>query len=159
MISQTIALIILLLLGITYLYSFSNVQNRFLKHLSQPKKNIAVMILYFSSLIAASVNMIYAAGLSSDAITYFLKSSTYLNILFFSIAFFAISWIFSLILFRLSFLIVGFITPENEDDELIKNNIELAILHAVILISLAIMLAPALVKIEAQFIPYPKMPY
>jgi hypothetical protein len=56
-------------------------------------------------------------------------------------------------------LIVGFITPENEDDELIKNNIELAILHAVILISLAIMLAPALVKIEAQFIPYPKMPY
>jgi|688.fasta_scaffold32874_10 hypothetical protein len=159
MISQTIALIILLLLGITYLYAFSNVQNRFLKHLSQPKKNIAVMILYFSSLIAASVNMVYAAGLSSDAISYFLKSSTYLNILFFSISFFAISWIFSLALFRLSFLIVGFITPENEDDELIKNNIELAILHAVILISLAIMLAPALVKIEAQFIPYPKMPY
>ena len=46
-----------------------------------------------------------------------------------------------------------------KNDELIKNNIELAILHAVILISIAIMLAPALVKIEAQFIPYPKLPF
>jgi hypothetical protein len=159
MISQTISLIILLLLGITYLYAFSKVQNRFLQHLSQPRKNIAVMILFFSSLVSAAVNMINAASLSSDAITYFQKSSSYLNIIFFSFSFFTISWIFSLALFRLSFLVVGLLTPENEDDELIKNNIELAILHAVILISIAIMLAPALVKIEAQFIPYPKLPF
>lgn len=159
MISQTISLIILLLLGITYLYAFSKVQNRFLQHLSQPRKNIAVMILFFSSLTAAAVNMIYAAGLSSDAITYFQKSSSFLNIIFFSISFFSISWVFSLALFRLSFLIVGFLTPESEDNELIKNNIELSILHAIILLSITIMLAPALVKIEAQFIPYPKIPF
>ena len=159
MISQTISLIILLLLGITYLYAFSKVQNRFLQHLSQPHKNIAVMILFFSSLTAAAINMIYAAGLSSDAITYFQKSSSFLNIISFSVSFFSISVVFSLALFRLSFLIVGFLTPENEDNELIKNNIEVAILHAVILLSITIMLAPALVKIEAQFIPYPKIPF
>jgi len=159
MISQTISLTILLLLGIIYLYAFSKVQNRFLQHLSQPRKNIAVMILFFSSLTAAAVNMIYAAGLSSDAITYFQKSNSFLNIIFFSISFFSISWVFSIALFRLSFLIVGFLTPESEDNELIKNNIELAILHAIILLSITIMLAPALVKIEAQFIPYPKIPF
>jgi hypothetical protein len=141
------------------MYSFSKIQNRFLKYLSQPQKNIAVMILFFSSLIAAAINMIYAASLSSDAINYFQKSSSFLNIVFFSFSFFIISWIFSLALFRLSFLIVGFLTVENEDDELIKNNIELAILHAVILISISIMIAPSIIKIEAQFIPYPKVPF
>ena len=43
--------------------------------------------------------------------------------------------------------------------ELLKNNIELAIIHAVILISLSFVIAPALVKIAAEFIPYPKMPF
>lgn len=66
---------------------------------------------------------------------------------------------FSFILFHLSFLLIGFITPENENDELSKNNLEIAILHVIILISLTFIIAPALVKIAAEFIPYPEMPF
>jgi hypothetical protein len=68
-------------------------------------------------------------------------------------------WVFSLLFFRFSFIIVGFLTPENEEDELIKNNIELAVVHAIILIALSFLIAPALIQIASEFIPYPKMPF
>jgi hypothetical protein len=50
------------------------------------------------------------------------------------------------------------LTAENEDDELMKNNTELAWTHAAIIIILTFVIAPALVNIAADFIPYPKIP-
>ena len=68
-------------------------------------------------------------------------------------------WIFSLVFFRLSFIVVGLLTPENEEDELMKNNIEIAAIHAIILIALSFVISPALIQIASEFIPYPKTPY
>jgi uncharacterized membrane protein YjfL (UPF0719 family) len=68
-------------------------------------------------------------------------------------------WIFSLVFFRFSFLITALLTKEKEEDELIKNNIELALIHAVILIALSYVIAPSLIQIASKFIPYPKLPF
>ena len=159
MIVQILDLLILLTIGIIYLFFFAKVQHRFFQHLSQPKKNNAVLIVFVASLISASINLVHIAELAADAIRFFLKGSNYGSAILFAVSFFAGMWIFSILLFRLSYLVVGFFTPEKENDELLKNNIELAIIHAVILISLSFVIAPALVKIAAEFIPYPKLPF
>lgn len=159
MTKEIINLLILLILGLLYLFFFAKVQHRFFQHLSQPKKNNAVLIVFVASLISASVNLVHIADLAADAVRFFLKAGNYGSSILFAVSFFAGMWIFSILLFRLSYLVVGFLTPEKEEDELLKNNIELAIIHAVILISLSFVIAPALVKIAAEFIPYPKMPF
>jgi hypothetical protein len=157
--TEIISLFLLLILGLVYLFFFAKVQHRYFQHLSQPKKNNAVLIVFIASLISASINLIHIADLAADAVRFFLKSDNYINALLFALAFFTGMWAFSNLLFRLSFLIVGLLTNEREDDELLKNNIELALIHAVILISLSFVIAPALVKIAAEFIPYPQIPF
>lgn len=157
--SEIINLLLLLVLGLIYLFFFAKMQHIFFQKLSQPKKNNAVLIVFIASLIAASINLTHISDLTSDAVRFFLKSEDYLKALLFSVSYFAGMWIFSLVFFRLSFIIIGFLTSEKEEDELLKNNIELAVIHAIILIALSFVIAPALVNIASEFIPYPKMPF
>jgi hypothetical protein len=157
--NEIINLLSLLSLGLLYLFFFAKIQHRFFQNLSQPKKNNAVMIVFVASLISASVNLVHIANLASDAVRFFLKAGSYGYSILFAFSFFAGMWVFSILLFRLSYLVVGLLTPEKENDELLKNNIELAIIHAVILISLSFVISPALVKIAAEFIPYPQIPF
>ena len=157
--SEIINLLVLLVLGLFYLFFFAKMQHVFFQKLSQPKKNNAVLIVFVASLISASINLTHIADLTSDAIRFFLKSEDYLTALLFSVSYFAGMWIFSLVFFRLSFIVVGLLTPENEEDELMKNNIEIAAIHAIILIALSFVISPALIQIASEFIPYPKTPY
>ncbi len=157
--NEIINLVSLLSLGLLYLFFFAKIQHRFFQHLSQPKKNNAVLIVFIASLISASVNLIHIADLTADTVRFFLKSGNFGSSILFAFSFFAGMWVFSILLFRLSYLVVGLLTPEKEEDELLKNNIELAIIHAVILISLSFVISPALVKIASEFIPYPKIPF
>ena len=156
---EIINLIILVVLGLFYIYFFAKIQNAFFQKLSQPKKNSAVLIVFISSLVAASINLVHISDITNDAIRFFLKGGKFMEAILYAVSFFAGMWIFSLLLFRFSYLFVGLLSPEKEDDELQKNNIELAIIHAVILISLTFVIAPPLVKIAAEFIPYPKLPF
>lgn len=157
--SEIINLLSLLVLGLLYLFFFAKIQHIFFKKFSQTNKNHAVLIVFVASLIAASINLIHISELTANANRFFLKSGDFVNAIVFSLSYFAGMWVFSLILFRLSFLVVGLLTPENEEDELMKNNIELALIHAIILIALSFVIAPALIQIASEFIPYPKMPF
>jgi hypothetical protein len=159
MLQELFSLFVLLILGLIYLFFFAKIQHVFFQKLSQPKKNHAVLVVFVASLIAASINLIHIAELTANANRFFLKTDDYFNALVYSLAYFAGMWVFSLLFFRFSFIIVGFLTPENEEDELIKNNIELAVVHAIILIALSFVIAPALIQIASEFIPYPKMPF
>jgi hypothetical protein len=159
MLHEFFILLSLLVLGLAYLFLFAKMQHLFFQKLSQPKKNHAVLIVFIASLIAASINLIHISELTANAIRFFLKSDDYLTALLFSVSYFAGMWIFSLVFFRLSFIVVGLLTPENEEDELMKNNIEIAAIHAIILIALSFVISPALIQIASEFIPYPKMPF
>lgn len=146
-------------LSIFYLFFFAKVQNVFFQKFTNPKKNVAVMILFISSLISASINLVYISHLSTNAGVFFLKNDNYLNAILYPAGYFFSMWLISFLIFRFSFLIVGMLSKENEEDELTKNNIELAIIHAVILISLTAIIAPSLVSIASHFIPYPELPF
>jgi hypothetical protein len=158
MIHNTLNLLSVLILGIIYIYTFSKVQNIFFSKISTPK-NQATIIIYISSIAAACINLIHISDAASDAMLFFLNSNNILKGILYSSSFFVSTWIFSFVFFRLSFFLVGTLTPENEIDELIKNNKEIAWLHAIIILALAFLIAPSLSKIATSFIPYPSMPF
>lgn len=157
--TELINLFVLFTLGISYLVTFSKMQERYFKKFGYPNRPLAATLVLLGSIIAASVNLIHIAELAASANRFFLDQAAYTKMVLFSLCFFSGMWIFSFVLFHLSFLLVGFITPENENDELIKNNLEIALLHVVIIISLTFVISPAVVKIASEFIPYPEMPF
>ena len=145
--------------GIVYLFGFFRVQQLYFRKFNPSNANSAVLSLFLSSLIMSSLNLIHISEIAADALRYFIANDSMARGLVFCLLFFLGMWVFSLVLFHASFVLVGVMTRENEADELVKNNLSLALVHSIILLSLSIIIAPSLVKIAADFIPYPKMPY
>mgnify|MGYP001278501093 CR=1 FL=1 len=151
-------LLTLTLLSILYLFSFSRVQSIFFdKYLEE--KNAAILIVFSSSLLAAGINLTHISETSSDAMRFLLSQDNWAKAFGFSLLFFSGMWIFSYLLFRTAFLITGLLTPESEMVELRKNNIEIALIHAIIILVLSFVLAPAMARIASHFVPYPTLPF
>ncbi len=158
MFSSVIDLLILVTLGVLYLISFSKFKRFFFSKYGTTK-NQALNILFLGSLVASSINLVHISEAASDAVLFFLNANSIFFALLYAFGFFTFTLLFSLVLFKFSFLIVSLLTKEDETDELIKNNTEIAWLHAIILVALTFVIAPALVKISVTFIPYPDMPF
>ena len=157
--NEITVLLMLLGYGIVYLFGFFRVQQLYFRKFNLSNANTAVLSLFLSSLIMSSVNLIHISEIAADALRYFMSNDGMMKGLFFCLLFFLGMWIFSLVLFHTSFVLVGVMTRENEADELVKNNFTLALVHSIILLSLSFIISPSLVKIASEFIPYPKMPY
>jgi hypothetical protein len=159
MYTEIIVLLMLLGYGILYMFMFYRVQQVYFKKFNLSDANPAVITLFLSSLVSASVNLVHISDIAADALRFFIGAGFFQKGLMYCLFFFAGMWIFSFLLFQVSFVIIGMMTKENETDELIKNNLFLALVHSVILLSLSFIISPALVKLAAGLIPYPKMPF
>ena len=148
----------LTILSIFYLFTFARVQSNFFdKYLEQ--KNAAILIVFGSSLLAAGINLNHISDTSSDAMRFLISQNEWAKAIGFPLLFFAGMWIFSYVLFRITFFITGFLTPESELNELRKNNIEIALIHAIIILVLSFVLAPAITRVASHFVPYPNLPF
>ena len=148
----------LTILSIFYLFTFARVQSNFFdKYLEE--KNAAILIVFGSSLLAAGINLNHISDTSSDAMRFLISQNEWAKAIGFALLFFAGMWIFSYVLFRITFFITGFLTPESELNELRKNNIEIAIVHAIIILVLSFVLAPAITRVASHFVPYPTLPF
>lgn len=148
----------LTILSIFYLFTFARVQSNFFdKYLEE--KNAAILIVFGSSLLAAGINLNHISDTNSDSMRFLISQNEWAKAIGFSLLFFAGMWIFSYILFRVTFFITGFLTPESELNELRKNNMEIALVHAIIILVLSFVLAPALTRVASHFVPYPTLPF
>ena len=148
----------LTILSIFYLFTFARVQSNFFdKYLEE--KNAAILIVFGSSLLAAGINLNHISDTSSDAMRFLFSQNEWAKAIGFALLFFAGMWIFSYVLFRITFFITGFLTPESELNELRKNNIEIALVHAIIILVLSFVLAPAITRVASHFVPYPTLPF
>lgn len=148
----------LTILSIFYLFTFARVQSNFFdKYLEQ--KNAAILIVFGSSLLAAGINLNHISDTSSDAMRFLISQNEWAKAIGFALLFFAGMWVFSYVLFRITFFITGFLTPESELNELRKNNIEIALVHAIIILVLSFVLAPAITRVASHFVPYPTLPF
>ena len=123
------------------------------------EKNAAILIVFGSSLLAAGINLNHISDTSSDAMRFLISQNEWAKAIGFALLFFAGMWIFSYVLFRITFFITGFLTPESELNELRKNNIEIALVHAIIILVLSFVLAPAITRVASHFVPYPTLPF
>ena len=155
---EILDLLILALLGILYLYTYARMKQFYMAKLSS-HSNDAVRVIFLGGIAAAGVNLYHISDAASDAVMFFLKANDIIFALIYAFSFFLGIWAFSLLFFRFSFVFIAFLTRENEVEEIQKNNTEIAWLHIIILIALSFVIAPALVKIAVNFIPYPKMPF
>jgi uncharacterized membrane protein YjfL (UPF0719 family) len=148
----------LTILSIFYLFTFARVQSNFFdKYLEE--KNAAILIVFGSSLLAAGINLNHISDTSSDAMRFLISQNEWAKAIGFALLFFAGMWIFSYVLFRVTFFITGFLTPESELNELRKNNIEIALVHAIIILVLSFVVAPAITRVASHFVPYPTLPF
>jgi uncharacterized membrane protein YjfL (UPF0719 family) len=148
----------LTILSIFYLFTFARVQSNFFdKYLEE--KNAAILIVFGSSLLAAGINLNHISETSSDAMRFLISQNEWTKAIGFALLFFVGMWIFSYVLFRITFFITGFLTPESELNELRKNNIEIALVHAIIILVLSFVLAPAITRLASHFVPYPTLPF
>ena len=148
----------LTILSIFYLFTFARVQSNFFdKYLEE--KNAAILIVFGSSLLAAGINLNHISDTSSDAMRFLISQNEWAKAIGFALLFFAGMWIFSYVLFRITFFITGFLTPESELNELRKNNIEIALVHAIIILVLSFVLAPAITRVASHFVHYPTLPF
>ena len=148
----------LTILSIFYLFTFARVQSNFFdKYLEE--KNAAILIVFGSSLLAAGINLNHISDTRSDAMRFLISQNEWAKAIGFALLFFAGMWIFSYVLFRITFFITGFLTPESELNELRKNNIEIALVHAIIILVLSFVLAPAITRVASHFVPYPTLPF
>jgi len=141
-------------LSILYLYFIAKMQKWYFHKLFNYKLNNSVLTIYIGSLIMSLINLYYFSDLATQAFLFFANSSSFMEALEYSAIYFVIAFILSILLFRFSFLFVGFLTAENELAELAKDNRELAIMHAFVVIGLSIILGPSLVIIASDYIPY-----
>ena len=155
---EIINIILLMILGIVYLVAFTKIISAFLNKLTSQRNN-AIITLFVSAIAASGIVIIDISKVISDAFQFFWDNSQIALAIGFTLLLFIGSWIFSLLLFHGSFFLVSLITKEDEKVELNKNNIELALVHGVIIIIIAFLIGPALSQFASIFIPKPELPF
>ena len=159
MITTILNLVLIMILGIVYIFSYANVISNYLEKTIANTKNPAMLILYFSAVLSAGVNLFHVSETASNAFVFFMEKSDYMKATLYSFGFVAGMWVFSFLFFLVSFFLVGVMTPKDEKYELGRGSYEMAGLHSVILIVLSFVIAPALISLASQFIPYPELPF
>ncbi len=145
-------------MGVIYLMSFTKVQTAYFNKLFANRTN-AISILYLGSILAAGLVLFDITKSMTDAYNFFYERNDIGNAFLYLGLFFVGAWGFSIGLFHSSFWLVSMLTKENEKEELMNNNVEIALVHAAVLLILSLMIAPALSSFATSFIPYPVMPF
>ena len=100
--TSVINLIIILLLGIAYMFTYSLAISKVLNKISTPK-NTAILVIYFAALLSAGVNLYHISEISTNAFTFFFDQKDFVNAVLYSIGFFVGMWGFSFVFFWISF--------------------------------------------------------
>ena len=158
MLKEIFALCLILLFGILYLYTYFKVQKRFFDNIWETK-NIATLLLFIASNISGGLNLLQISDMSGNMIQFFSKSDIYLKTIGYLFLFFLGMWCWSFLLFRLSFYFVGFLTKEDETEQIKNNNLEISLIHSFVLLFITLLSSKYIVKIASTFIPYPEFPF
>ena len=150
-------LLIVIILCVVYLVAYSKVQLVFFNRKFGIRTH-AISILYLSSILSGGIILLDISKVISDAFVFFYGQSLWKTVQY-TMLFFVGAFIFAWVLFFISFSVTSLLTKENEKSEFIKNNIELALLHSIVLILISLIVAPSLLHYFTTFIPYPERPF
>lgn len=151
-------LVTLFLLGIAYLIIVSKL-NLVLTKKYFSAKNTASYLLYAAVLVAAAIYLVMTADIVSDSNRFFMRNGQFATALLYSVGFFALSLVSTVVLTLSSFMVSSMLTLASEKEALENNDIQLAIMHSIILIALAFITFKGVGNIMTSFIPFPDVPF
>jgi len=127
----------------------------FLYKISKPMTS-ATGVLYFGVILGFGITLNNFSEIATNAFHFYCVQGKILHGLLYWVIFSTISFLFSYIVFRLSFYIVDQSTEENEKVELTKNNFAIAALHAVVFVIICLVVSQPLTDLANSFVSYPK---
>jgi hypothetical protein len=127
------------------------------KSISNPMSS-ATGVLFYGSLLGFGLTLNNFSSVATGALHYYAGSGNIMKGFLYWFLFAAIAFIFSYIVFRLSFAMVGLATAENEKAELAKNNFTIAGIHIVVYNMTCLIVSQPLVDLANTMIKYPQFP-
>lgn len=155
--AEILNLISAVLVTLIYLVLSMKTVTSYLEQIAKPMTS-ALGILNCFVILGFGITLNNFAEIASGAFHMYFLQGKLMSGLFYWIIFALISYIFSYLVFRLSFFLVDKSTSENEKAELVKNNYQIAILHGVIFIIICFVVSVPLSDVANTFVSYPKYP-
>lgn len=129
----------------------------FLKSFTEPM-NQATGTLLIGALIGFGINLQDFSEIAVSSFFYYSKQNNIFIAIAFWLLFALIAFVFSYVLFRFSFFVINWSTPENEKAELGKNNLVLAFTHATVYVLLCLVLSSPLTILANTLVSYSEFP-
>jgi hypothetical protein len=155
--AELLNLIIAVLVTLIYLVLSMKTVSSYLERISKPMSS-ALGILNCCIILGFGITLHNFSEIASGAFHMYFLQGKLMSGLFYWVVFALIAYLFSYLVFRLSFFLVDQSTAENEKAELVKNNYQLAILHGIIFIIICFVVSVPLSDVANTFVSYPKYP-
>ena len=154
---ESLNVIIAAIVTILYFVLAIKILSAFLKGFTNPL-NQASGALLVSALIGFGINLQDFSEIAVSSFFFYEKEGKLLIAVGFWLLFALIAFVFSYILFRFSFLVINWATPENEKAEIGKNNLVLAFTHGIVYVLLCLVLSTPLSILANTLVSYSEFP-
>ncbi len=155
--AEILNLISAVLVTLIYLVLSMKTVSSYLEQISKPMSS-ALGILNCCIILGFGITLNNFSEIASGAFHMYFLQGKLMSGLFYWVVFALVAYLFSYLVFRLSFFLVDQSTSENEKAELVKNNYQLAILHGIIFIIICFVVSVPLSDVANTFVSYPKYP-
>jgi hypothetical protein len=153
--NELLNLIISVAFSFLYLAAAMFVLNPFFDKISKPKTQ-ASGLLFVGVMFGFGLTLYHFSDISTSALYYYSSQHKLLTGIWYSVLFGVMAFVFSLIVFHITYYLIGSITHENEKAELARNNFYIAALHAAIFILICIIVTKPLTDLANTMVSYPK---
>lgn len=154
---EILNVLVAVLVTVLYLVASMKIVLPLFRTISNPLSN-ATGVLFYGTILGFGITLNNFSEVATGALHFFASSNQTMKGILYWLLFATIAFVFSYVLFRLSFSLVGIATSENEKAELAKNNYTIAGLHVVVFNITCLVVSQALVDYANTLINYPQFP-
>jgi hypothetical protein len=155
--AQLVNVLVSIVFSIAYLVVAMKVLMPFFNRISSPMTQ-AARLLHLGTIFGFGIILNDFSEFAGSAFYYNYQKSNLGMGLYYWMLFSLIAFIFSFLIFHLSYRIVNIVTKENETAELAKNNFGVAGLHLAVFISICLVVSKPLISWANGFVNVPIYP-
>lgn len=154
---EILNLIVTFVLAVAYLACSLKILIIYFEKISRPVSH-ASAILYISSIIGFGIVFYNITDVASNAFQFYYAKNQFSKGLYYWFLFSVLALITSFISFLLSFYLIKFVTKQNENAELARNNYHVAGIHSAVIILICLILSAPVANIASIMVDFSQFP-
>jgi hypothetical protein len=154
---EILNVVVAVLVTVIYLIGAMKIVLPLFKTITNPLSG-ATGVLLFGTILGFGITLNNFSGVATSALHFYAAQNNIAQGIGYWLLFALIAFVFSYIVFRLSFAMVGIASAENEKAELAKNNYTIAGLHVVVFNIVCLVVSQSLVDLANTLVQYPQFP-